>query len=50
VSTLAVVALVAAILLVWFLGALVVGLAVGRILGASPRAPRRSRSEYDRAA
>ncbi|WP_210506497.1 hypothetical protein [Naasia sp. SYSU D00057] len=43
------IALIAAILVVWFLGALVVGLAVGRMLKAMGyRAP--FRRDFDRAA
>ena len=44
---LGVVALVAAILVVWFLGALAVGLIVGRVLAAGQR---RTTHDYDRAA
>ncbi len=43
--------LVAAILIAWLLGALLVGLAVGRILGETqPRPFRHARGDYDTAA
>ncbi len=49
VTFLGTIALIAAILVVWFLGALVVGLAVGRMLKAMGyRAP--FRRDFDRAA